>query len=33
MDHFTTDLIQALVTKQDITEVFRGASRSMCKRG
>ena len=23
MNHLTTDLIQALVTKQDITEVFR----------
>ncbi|AET57024.1 transposase, mutator family protein [Paenibacillus terrae HPL-003] len=23
MNHFTTDLVQALVIKQDITEVFR----------
>ncbi|CAM3134218.1 transposase [Paenibacillus sediminis] len=23
MNHFTTDLVQALVTKQDVTEVFR----------
>lgn len=23
MNHFTTDLVQALVAKQDITEVFR----------
>jgi len=23
MNHITTDLVQALVTKQDVTEVFR----------
>ena len=23
MNHFTTDLVQALVTKQDVTEIFR----------
>lgn len=23
MNHFTTDLVEALVTKQDITKVFR----------
>ncbi|MGF7050644.1 transposase-like protein [Paenibacillus sp. DS2015] len=23
MNHFTTDLVQVLVTKQDVTEVFR----------
>ncbi|KJB84759.1 transposase, partial [Paenibacillus sp. E194] len=23
MNHFTSDLVQALVTKQDVTEVFR----------
>ena len=23
MNHFTTDIVQALVTKQDITEIFR----------
>ncbi|AJS58206.1 transposase [Paenibacillus sp. IHBB 10380] len=23
MNHFTTDLVQALVTKKDVTEVFR----------
>ncbi|MDZ7543383.1 IS256 family transposase, partial [Clostridium perfringens] len=32
MNHFTTDLVQALVTKQDVTEVFREHLESAMNR-
>jgi len=28
MNHLTSDLVQALVTKQDVTEIFRTHSKS-----